>query len=1257
MGTPAPDETGPASATHAQALDVMMQDVLQAVGVPVDAASARPIAPFYARSPAAAGGARSPAGAGPTSAGPTDARGPTGTGPTGTEPISTKPISTEPSGEPPAEDPQPQAIVITSADGLPRSALHVVRDPRAPLGWRVVPLDLGAGVEPAEVVVVRHPLRCVVLDAAGALHACAFDPERGGFGPARRLTADDGTRWEELRSDGGGLAYARARARDGADARHGTHTQDEVDALHGARARDGAEAQHGAARYSLFRAAGAQEAEFPGAGRGSVLVDVERGDGPYAYAARVIPNDAYPVRVQWCGEDGARSGQVRLADEDGKRARQLVALYPDGAGVLVLVVNRDGSFSCARIDDSACGTGRLVAAPVPPMPVAVEFADVVPHRSREPYGGAERDVRDVYALDAAQRLWVLRESRTAPGRWLPPVPVDREVGRIAVAGREHGERDAALFSCHRDGPLLRLHVHQARTRRWRAVEVRLPATAGEAYTADFHHVEVSVFDAVGSPLPLHEVSLASAAHAGDCEVYWRRPGVTGAEPTLHTLTARPQPFLTDHAGVLRFMVRATTLARSELVLADAAGVRVIVLRPGTKTLAYLAGTGALRESDARGRLPGFDTEGVALGGLATGVDPGRLARTAGTMGAIARRALAVPGAPSDVHASPSTGTASVSTATVLASTGAEGDVEGGGAAPAGAGADADGGGDPLLFGDLWFGVERGAVDVGGWAADGAGWVATELALAGRAVTGPVPAGRPVAPGVRLPVRGLEESGRALGACFAGVGVPAREAIGWLSTSTDWRAVWEAKVALQEAMRLSRKVLGTDGFARLDRAVDAWLNAREGDADRLLDALAHGVLKDKSFQTGIALVVPHPVVFEALNDPITGWLEERLQRYGPLTFPAPRLDPAAEQAFAADFAAVSDRIMGHLHTLWRAVGDLVGNPRQVYGQDLARLLAAAKESLREVMGCVREVVHSLLRVVDAAVEAVVSVLNTALDTTSGGPNLTPLWQLAARVAGRDEDDLPTVGGLLALTAAYPATVAYKVATGDARASLFPGGVWPFHTPDGAGGRAGGQAGGEDGGEAGGRAGSEQALALGVLTSMSTCCLAFAQPGVDLWAPRDPGQPLLRHFHAGVLASSLAVLAAGFGDWTLATVPAERVPYQVLGEVIAGLGSLLALLDDDTPAARTLNQAAPVATTLAAVCALPLVAQAWEAGHLATGPDEWAAALGPLGPLFAFLALPEFATAADARVRVPAAHAAIDLGAHVAAAIPQLVAALG
>ncbi|MFT2018171.1 hypothetical protein ACMA1D_20365 [Streptomyces sp. 796.1] len=1198
MGTPAPSGTAPASATHAQALDVMMQDVLQAVGVPVDAASARPIAPFYARSTVAAGDA-------------------------------------------------PQAIVITSAAGLPRSALHVVRDQRAPLGWRVVPLDLGAGVEPAEVVVVRHPLRCVVLDAAGALHTCAFDPERGGFGPARRLAADDGTRWEALRSDGGGLAYARARARDGADAPPG------------ARAQDGADAQHEAARYCLLRAAGPQQAEFPGAGRGSVLVDVERGDGRYAYAARVTPTDAYPVRVQWCGDDGARSGQVRLADEDGKRARQLVALYPDGTGVLVLVANRDGSFSCARIDDSASDTGRLAAAPVPPMPVAVEFADVVPHRSREPYDGAERDFRDVYALDAAQRLWVVRESRSAPGRWLPPVPIDREVGRIAVAGRESGERDAALFSCHRAGPLLRLHVHQARTRRWRGVEVRLPATAGEAYTADFHHVEVSVFDAIGTPLPLHEVSLASAAHAGDCEVYWRRPGVTGAEPTLHTLTARPQPFLTDHAGVLRFMVRATTLARSELVLADAAGVRVIVLRPGTKTLAYLAGTGALRESDARGRLPAFDAQGTALGGLATGVAPDRLARTAGTIGAIARHALAGPGAPSGVHAPPSTGTASVSTATVLASTGAEGEVEGDAVVPAGS--VPNGEGDPLLFGDLWFGVERGAVDAGGWVADGAGWAATELALAGRAVTGTAPSGRPVAPGVRLPVRGLEESGRAVGACFAGVGVPAREAIGWLSTSTDWRAVWEAKVALQEAMRLSRKVLGTDGFARLDRAFDAWLDAREGDADRLLDALAHGLLKDKSFQTGIALVVPHPVVFEALNDPITGWLEERLQRYGPLTFPAPRLDRVVEQAFAADFAAVSDRIMGHLRALWRAVGDLVGSPRQVYGQDLAHLLAAAKESLREVMGCVREVVHSLLRVADAAMEAVVSVLNTALDTTSGAPNLTPLWQLAARAAGRDEDDLPTVGGLLALTAAYPATVAYKVATGDARASLFPGGAWPFHDADGAGGWAEGQTGGQPGGRAGDRVGGqaarEQALVLGVLTSMSTCCLAFAQPGVDLWAPRDPDQPLLRHFHAGVLASSLVVLAAGFGDWTLATVPAEHVPYQVLGEVVAGLGSLLALLGDDTPAGQALDRAAPVVTTLAAVCALPLVAQAWETGHLATGPDEWAAALGLLGPLFAFLALPEFATAGDARVQVPAAHAAIDLGAHVAAAIPQLVAALG
>ncbi len=322
--------------------------------------------------------------------------------------------------------------------------------------------------------------------------------------------------------------------------------------------------------------------------------------------------------------------------------------------------------------------------------------------------------------------------------------------------------------------------------------------AGEAYTADFHHVEVSVFDATGTPLPLHEVSLASAAHAGDCEIYWRRPGVTGAEPTVHTLTAAPQPFLTHHAGVLRFMVRATTLARPEVVLTDAAGAGVATFRPGTKTLAYLAGAGTLRECDPRGRLPAFDAGGAALGGLATGAAPDRLARTPGAIRAIARHALAGPAGPSDEHAPVSTGTASVSTGAVLASMVTASLTPGDDDAPATAGAaEADGDGDALMVGDLWFGVEHGVVEVGGWAADGAGWAATDLTLAGR----------PVAPGVRLPVRDLEEGGRALGACFAGVGVPAREAIGWLSTATDWKAVWEAKDALQQAMRRTRRVLG------------------------------------------------------------------------------------------------------------------------------------------------------------------------------------------------------------------------------------------------------------------------------------------------------------------------------------------------------------------------------------------------------------------------------------------------------------------
>ncbi|WEV27989.1 hypothetical protein OYE22_24560 [Streptomyces sp. 71268] len=1097
MGTPAPGEDAPTGATHVQVLDVTMQDTLRAVGIPVDASSARPVAQFYAPDETA-----------PADGAPPVAGGRAGVG-----------------------EAVPQAVVVSAVDGLPRRALHVVRDARVPLGWRVTPLDLGAGTEPAEVVVVGHSPRCVVLDTAGALHTCALAPD-GGFGPARRLSADDGARWEALRCDGEGLAYAR----------------------------------QGDGRYCLIREGEAMEAEFDDAGPGGgLLADVELGDGRYACAAWVRPTDAYPVHVAWRGADGARGGSARLSHEEGRRARQVVALYPDGGALLVLVANRDGSFSCARLDGRAGGEGRLAPAPVPPMPVAVGFADVVPHRRRESYGGGERDFRDMYALDVARRLWVIRESRSTPGRWTPPVPIDREVGLFAVAGRTRGERDTALFTCHRDGPLLRLAVQQARTRRWRSVEVRRPGTAGEAHTADFHHVELSVFDATGRPLVLHEVGLASAAHAGDCEIYWQRPGVTGVEPTLHTLTAEPQPFLTDHAGLLRFMVRATTLARTELVLMNGAGNHVATIRPGTKTLAYLAGTGTLRESDARGRLPAFDAGGAALGDLAAGVAPDRLARTAEVIRAIARHALEGPTAPPAVQV-PTTTDAPTSTDAACTANGNEVAAS---ATAQGTRAGADGAGDPLVIGDLWFGVERGVVEVGSWAADGTGWAATGLALAGR----------PVAPGVRLPVRGMEEGGRAVGACFAGVGVPSREVIGWLSTATDWKAVWEAKTALQRAMNLSRTVADADGFARLDQTVDAWLDAREGDLDQLLDVLAHGLLKDKTFQAGIAFAVPRPVVFEALNDPIAGWLEERLQRLGPLTFPALRLDPALERAFATDFAAVRERVLCHLHALWEAVGGLVGSQRQVYDQDLAHLLAEAKKCLRAVFGCVREIVHSLLRVVDAAVGAIAGSLNTALD----GSRLTPLWQQAARAARREDDDTPTVGGLLALMAAYPATIAHKVATGDARASLFPDGIWPYHTGD----------------EPGSRDEEEQGLALGVLTSMSTCYLAFARAGIDLWTPRAPDQPLLRHFHGGVLASSLVVLAAGFGDWTLATTPDEHVPYPVLGEVVAGIGSLLGLLGHDTPAGRTLSQAAPVVTTLAALCVLPPLVRAWEEGRLAGG----------------------------------------------------------
>ncbi|MBD0676299.1 hypothetical protein [Streptomyces sp. CBMA156] len=1120
--------------------DVLMEDVLFATGIPVDASSPKPVAVF-----------RNPS-----------------------------------QGQ--VWDHQTKAWVngyrlealVISAVGAVRKVHHLIRDPEAAHGWRVSDVDFGTPTPPAQLVAFNPggEVWCLMI-AEDEKAYMSYLQQDGTW--AKALPVGSRT-YESVETSFDGEEYPLAylRVRNSPDSACFTAPDwsecTELDSLPNDRLAYGSSSDNGA-RDCVFGAA------------------VQSGR----------------VTTGWTrlGREPGGNYLGEFFPEDGKEARQVVELYCDDNGheVKALVLNTDGSFSTGTFS-AADANGKLVPAGIPGLPQDVTFTRVVSYLSREGTAQKPEFFRDLYAIDAQHRLWVVRRARGGTDGWLPPLPIDKNIGGIAATGGYLGE--TALFSWAPDGGQLNLDIRDGRTGRWRGVHVLPPTSKPEQYKGNFHRVEALVRTEEGVPLPRHPVTLATHDAAADCEVFWTVPGAMGP-PLMHTITADPTPLITDAEGRLTLTLRADTLASSELLL-TADGVTVQV-KPGAKVLNYLKGSGTLRETDPRGPLPTFDQAGHALAAAKiAGPDAtdDNLAQCAALVGKVAAHGLATPPQLTPLYRTLDGGPQFRSI---------WGDI-----------------GD--LVGDAWHGIKNGLIKVGEVIKKGADWVCQKLTALGQEL------GKDAS----LVIKGIETAAHAIVSVLRAIGAAIEKVIEWLKALFHFKDIWETKMAVEQAFQQATKSLN-GGIALLKENADQWLERQKTELADVLDKFkseltGNGVTTVSA--TTAASGAANPKVATATSDPQARWFSEKVHHAGSPTGSLATSLAEGSGGTGPDLltvlTSIEEAFVKEAVLLSQQLASLLNPPEALADAALAKLVDDLKNFLLTLMDLARKLVDSFL---DLLEDGLGQLAGAASKELHWGP-LNALWAGMAALAGHGDDDKLTLGGVVALLIAFPATIGYKIATGDSAAKLFPGGKLPGHgqpTP----------AESLVGDPADPVAPTSIALAKGCYATAGFATILQAIPLVwlDFAAPQEQGE----------ISSWLpySVCLAGLGATVLTVVGQSQDTWDwdkildagiVAGATMTGVGYLAGILATKFDQSAW-TRFAPIVVTLSGGVGLAWVVYAVVEKNI-TGPVPIGGAfIGTLPALFGFLSLP--ALADDEWVRL--AHAAVDVIANQLAGAANIIGA--
>ncbi|MEV6775055.1 hypothetical protein [Streptomyces syringium] len=465
-----------------------------------------------------------------------------------------------------------------------------------------------------------------------------------------------------------------------------------------------------------------------------------------------------------------------------------------------------------------------------------------------------------------------------------------------------------------------------------------------------------------------------------------------------TVTQGGVKLYSDLSGRVVFTLSAYGLVARELLLKAGAGA-VTHARPGAKVLSYLKGSGTLRETDPRGQLPMFDEKGEALRHLNPQAEEETRKHAAYWM-----RQAATAGLRSEPRG-------------IVAVAAPEG--------PTRKGPEGWWSSFTHWAGDVWRSVSRGIATAANWVVqesklvlDGVKWLGEEFVKGGKLV-----------------VAGMQQACHVVITLFRKIVDTVEKALHWLKAVLDFRAMWHTKCAFTAGMDLAFGQ-AQQRVTDIKQASDTWLDNRR-------DELRQGVKQARSdyrtvpLSTGTGPGSPGGKLREQTQDPTASWLYDKVQAAPPGELQLGG-HPALETAWN-DFRQNLDRFTDDGKKvggdLVKIGGDFISNP-------------SSDKTVGDLLGLVGDIENTLLDVIKGFVDGVADLVNVglgALHDVLKAELLVPdalktLWGWVVRAGGGDPANEPlNLANLIALLAAVPVTVVYKLANGNAEP--FPHGKLP------------------------------------------------------------------------------------------------------------------------------------------------------------------------------------------------------------------------
>ncbi len=533
--------------------------------------------------------------------------------------------------------------------------------------------------------------------------------------------------------------------------------------------------------------------------------------------------------------------------------------------------------------------------------------------------------------------------------------------------------------------------------------------------------EVNLLDANGVPLPGYPLSVGIADGYSATSLWIAGTTVSVDSTTSVTLT-------TDATGKATLAILTTSgmVAPQLLITAPGlsypAGQTAIPLMPAGPVHSYLSGQGTLNPTNPSGPLPQFDAAGKTLisatvGGnsLAPGVQGSRAATAAqaiqtaagtglgttppGVMGCAV--SLRGPGGPRfrTLHTKeelseeltrlrgPESGLTAIWS-----------DLED-------------------WTGDVWQGIQSGLLAISDFVVN----------TVGKVVNFTLQIGEDIVRGIQLAISGLEQAAQFIAGVFQAIEADVAAVIQWLQALFDFGAIWRTKMAFEQAILALPDYVSS--LATLGQGVaQGWFTQQMSSIQAAFTKLETS-LGNQSFgqqpswqsQTSTTPIAGGASPSDFNNNVHHNWLQDKVNSGAPANSPLPGGTLSGPwSTFSSAMSGAGEDFMNALETFANTVSNLIKNPASLGSTALPGLLQTLLDLIEAALGLADGILQALLALTRVAMDSVTTMLNTTLDLGV----LNTLWTWLATTAGYASDDTLTVSALLALMAAFPATVIYK-----------------------------------------------------------------------------------------------------------------------------------------------------------------------------------------------------------------------------------------